>query len=336
VHICTHWTWPGREGQPIYTKVYSNCDEVELFLNGKSMGRKTMPKLTSAVWEIPYKAGVLLAKGYKNGKAAVIDKVETSGNAVGITIEKHLYANEVTGGKSAVVNISIIDAKNRVVPLASNNLVFEVNGPGKIIAVGNGDPSSHDPETVTETIKTEKITGASMAFVTSEALAVKNMADLSWQHFQQTNVVNKPASDTLIAVKASFNLPFLNANDVYTYFAKNIASRQSVYVNGTLIGKNTGADNSPTQYTLPQGILKQGDNKVLIIGQPFIRRNSWEEINTYPGIIQVVAPAPQWRRKAFNGLAQVLLLLDGDKQGNIELKVSADGLPAANVELMGK
>lgn len=333
VHIGTHWNWPGREGQKIYTKVYSNCAEVELFLNGKSLGKKKLPQLSSAVWEIPYKKGVLAAKAYKNGKLAAIDKVETTGDPALITMQQKVYTSNITGGRSAVVNIQLRDAKNRVAPLAANQLSFDVSGPAKIIGVANGDPSSHDPEVFTETVRTFPLGKPVMAFVTDETQAVQHMETLNWQPFRQTRAVNKPVSDTLIMIKTEFDFAKTDSNSTLTYFSKNIAVNQSVYLNGQPIGKNKGDNETMNQYVLNRALLKQGINTLLIIGKPFIRKTVWQEIYTDPGIIGEHKPAPQWQRKTFNGLAQAILLMDGDKPGKVTVKAAADGLKTAEIEI---
>jgi beta-galactosidase len=335
VHIGTHWNWPGREGQNIYTKVYSNCDEVELFLNGKSMGRKAIPHLSGVVWEIPYKKGVLLAKGYKNGKLTAADKVETTGTASAITMQQMVYTGTITGSRSAIVNIQLRDNKNRVDPLAMNQLSFEVTGPAKIIGVANGDPSSHDPEVFTETIRTDPLSRPRMTFATYENQAVQAADTYSWRPFQQTRVVNKPESDTLVVAKTDFDLSNVDEHTSYTYFPKNISSHQSVYLNGKLIGKNEGTNDAMNQYELDHALLKAGKNVLLIIGKPFVRKSPWEEMNTDPGIIQERQAIQQWQRKTFNGMAQVILLIE-DKPGNITVKAAGDGLKPGIIRVDNK
>lgn len=332
VHIGTHWNWPGREGKPVYTKVYSNCEEVELFLDGKSLGRKAIPRLSTAVWEIPYREGTLSAKGYKGKKVVATDKVETAGIAAIIEMEPQVYTSSMTGGRSAIVNIRLLDQRGLVVPLSMNNLSFKLTGPAKIIGVGNGDPSSHDPEVFTETIHALPLGKASMAFVTDAEKAINNPGRLAWHPFAQSRIVNKPASDTLIAIKTSFLLREIQENAIYTYFAKNIATAQAVYLNGKLIGKNAGDNEAMNQYVLDHSLLKAGDNILVIIGKPFIRKNTWEDISTDPGIIQELQAAPQWERKAFNGLAQVILSLD-DQPGKITLQADSEGLKTALINI---
>ncbi len=146
LHLFPHWNWPGREGQPIQVWVHSNCDEVELFLNGASLGRKSMPRLSHLEWKVNYAPGILLARGWENGKLILEDKRETTGAAARIKLIPDRAGIRADAEDVAVVSASILDSQNRVVPIADNEITFEIYGPGKIIGVGNGDPSSHEAD----------------------------------------------------------------------------------------------------------------------------------------------------------------------------------------------
>ncbi len=147
LHILPHWNWPGKEGQEIDVWCYSNCDAVELFLNGQSLGRKVMPRLGYLSWMVPYAPGTLLAKGYKRGKLIAEKRVETTGApaALHLTSDRTLIAAD--GKDVSVITVAVLDAQGRVVPVAGNEVRFALSGPGKIIGVGNGDPSCHEPDT---------------------------------------------------------------------------------------------------------------------------------------------------------------------------------------------
>ena len=146
VHIFPHWNWPGKEGKPIKIYAYTNCEEVELFLNGKSIGRKKSIPFTKLDWDLVYKPGKLEAQGYNKGKPAAKDIVETTGESSQITLNSIGSTLKADGCDVAVIKIAIRDAKGRVVPTANNLVRFSVEGPGRIIGTGNGDPSCHDPE----------------------------------------------------------------------------------------------------------------------------------------------------------------------------------------------
>jgi beta-galactosidase len=145
LHISPHWNWPEKTGKPIDVWVNSNADEVELFLNGKSLGKKNMLRNSHLQWDVNYEAGTLEAIGYKKGKK-LTSKVETTGNAYNVTLSPDKTILTADGKDATVINISIIDEKGREVPIADNMVKFYISGDAKIIGVGNGDPSSHEPD----------------------------------------------------------------------------------------------------------------------------------------------------------------------------------------------
>jgi beta-galactosidase len=145
LHISPHWNWPEKIGKPIDVWVNSNADEVELFLNGKSLGKKTMPRNSHLQWDVNYEPGTLEAIGYKKGKK-LTSKVETTGNAYNVTLSPDKTILKADGKDATVINISITDDKGREVPIADNMVKFYISGDAKIIGVGNGDPSSHEPD----------------------------------------------------------------------------------------------------------------------------------------------------------------------------------------------
>jgi beta-galactosidase len=146
LHLLPHWNWPGREGQEIDVWCYSNCDEVELFLNDRSLGRKAMPRLGYLSWMVPYEPGALLAKGYMRGKVIAEKRVETTGAPAALQMTPDRAVIVADGKDVSVITVSVLDAQGRFVPVAGNEVRFALSGPGKIIGVGNGDPSCHEPD----------------------------------------------------------------------------------------------------------------------------------------------------------------------------------------------
>lgn len=138
VHILPHWTWPGREGEVMPVFVYTNGDEVELFLNGVSLGRK--PKLGYRIrWDdVVYRSGTLKAVAYKNGEVWGGEEVRTAGKARRIELKA-----DYVGEDLVYVIATIVDSKGTVVPQASNLITFSTMGPARIIATDAGDPTSH-------------------------------------------------------------------------------------------------------------------------------------------------------------------------------------------------
>ena len=145
LHISPHWNWPDKIGKPIDVWVNSNAEQVELFLNGKSLGQKTMERNSHLQWNVLYEPGILEAIGYKNGKK-ITAKVETTENASQVVISSDKTILNADGKDVTVINISITDEKGREVPTANNMISFTITENARIIGVGNGDPSSHEPD----------------------------------------------------------------------------------------------------------------------------------------------------------------------------------------------
>ena len=145
LHISPHWNWKGREGQPLDVWVNSNADNVELFLNGKSLGKKVMPRNSHLQWSVPYEAGTLEAVAFKNGRR-ITAKVETTGAPYKVVISPSKTMMLADGKDALVMNISLVDRQGKEVPDANNLIQFKIKGDAKIIGIGNGDPSSHEPD----------------------------------------------------------------------------------------------------------------------------------------------------------------------------------------------
>ena len=145
VHILPHWNWKGKEGQPIDVWVYSNADKVELLLNDKSLGIKEMPRNGHLQWSVNYEPGELKAVAYKKDRSFSAVR-KTSGKAAGTLVTAYKTTMIADGKDATVINITAVDNRNREVPDADNLLHFSVKGDARIIGVGNGDPSSHEPD----------------------------------------------------------------------------------------------------------------------------------------------------------------------------------------------
>jgi len=157
LHIFPHWNWKGEEGKPISVWAYSNCDEVELFLNKMSLGKQAVPKNSHIEWVVTYQPGVLLAQGYKNGKKTLLQKVETTDEPASVQLSADRTTINSDGKDVSVVTVVVKDKKGRVVPVAMNEVSFTLEGPGNIIGVGNGDPASHEPDRFIASAKSVKI-----------------------------------------------------------------------------------------------------------------------------------------------------------------------------------
>jgi beta-galactosidase len=167
LHIFPHWNWKGKEGQIIPVSCYTNCDTVELFVNGRSIGVKgyEFPRLGMELrwgnlpdrakvlrttadlhlsWDVPYEPGSLKALGTKDGKLVSTVEIPTTGEpaAIALSADREVIAAHDRDVVHFVVQI--LDDKGNVVPNANNEITFQVEGEGKLIGVDNGDPASHE------------------------------------------------------------------------------------------------------------------------------------------------------------------------------------------------
>ncbi|MGQ1785318.1 MULTISPECIES: glycoside hydrolase family 2 TIM barrel-domain containing protein [unclassified Saccharicrinis] len=140
VHIFPHWNWEGKEGVEIPVVAYSNCESVELFLNGKSLGEKEMGDNMDLVWLVPYQPGILMAKGKSNGEISCEMEIETAGKPA--KIEMLVDNSTIKANRTDVVHleVNVVDVQNRFVPDASNKISFNIEGDATILGIDNGDP----------------------------------------------------------------------------------------------------------------------------------------------------------------------------------------------------
>ena len=147
LHIFPHWNWNGKVGDTINVWANTNCVSVELFLNGKSLGKKAVSKNSHLEWKVVYQPGVLEARGIKDGKE-IIEKIETTGKTFTVELTPDRKLINADGEDVSIVNVISLDEQGREVADANESLVFEIKGNGKIIGVGNGDPSSHEMDKI--------------------------------------------------------------------------------------------------------------------------------------------------------------------------------------------
>jgi beta-galactosidase len=164
VHVLPHWNWAGREGQSIPVMAYSNADEVELFVNGVSQGKKKargeeweMPVGRNVsqdgkfktpyrlVWQVPYAAGALKAVAYKQGKQVAVDEVRTAGAPARIKLVPDRAAIRADGDDLSFITVRVEDKDGNLCPGAENLVKFDASGAGTIQAVDNGSAASVEP-----------------------------------------------------------------------------------------------------------------------------------------------------------------------------------------------
>ncbi|GAA4230321.1 beta-galactosidase GalB [Postechiella marina] len=145
VHIFPHWNLDGMEGKEVTVYAYTNGDEVELFQDGKSLGKQknNLNDVEYQQWQVVYKPGELKAISYKNGKQIAEDVVKTAGKPAKIDVFVRRKTLKADGEDLSYIECTILDKDGNVVPKADNLIQFKVEGEAKIIGVGNGDNFSH-------------------------------------------------------------------------------------------------------------------------------------------------------------------------------------------------
>ncbi|MES2276392.1 MAG: sugar-binding domain-containing protein [Bacteroidota bacterium] len=162
LHLFPHWDWAGREGQVMPVVAYTNCDTVELFVNGKSYGMKMQefPRQGNSggwnryaktpvaantadlhlTWDVVYEPGIIKAVGRKNGKEVIIDEIHTTGKPASLRISADTAQINTDGANNiALINVDVLDEKGNVVSAADNLINFKIQGSGKLIGVDNGN-----------------------------------------------------------------------------------------------------------------------------------------------------------------------------------------------------
>ena len=176
VHIVPmNWTsWTAGQSVPVW--VYSNADSVELFLNGTSLGSKTVDAKASdqnsahLAWSVPFASGTLLAKATKGGTVAATDQVQTAGSAAGLALKADRSSIASDGLDLAYVEVDVVDSTGVTVPQASDEISFSVTGAGTLVGVDNGNSISHDSYKGTQMAA---FSGKAMAIVRSTTTAGK-------------------------------------------------------------------------------------------------------------------------------------------------------------------
>lgn len=146
-HILPHWTWPERAGQVTPVHVFTSGDEGELWLNGKSLGRRKKGRYEYRLrWdEVVYTPGTLKVVAYRNGKKWATASMKTAGKAATLTLEPDRSKLLANGWDLSFVTVSVVDSLGSTVPRAGDRVHFQIDGPGEIVATDNGDPTSFEP-----------------------------------------------------------------------------------------------------------------------------------------------------------------------------------------------
>ncbi len=337
LHLLPHWNWPGKEGQNIDVWCFSNWDQVELLLNGRSLGRKTMPRNSHLQWTVPYTPGTLMARGYQDGKVMAEEKVETTGAPAAIILSPDRTTINPDGEDLSIITVAVTDAQGRVVPVANNLVRFEISGDGKIIGVGNGDPSSHEPDVYLNyspdtdiALSDWRLKG--IADTKNRLEAGENVSDADWDRVDVDADSGPLRENTSAVFRTHFNLTNedVPAGDLMLRFGR-IDDDGWVYVNGELVGESHDWRASPA-FDIRK-FVHAGQNSIAVVVH---NRDGDGGINDGVSLtIPSRAIKPHWKRSVFNGFAQVIVQ-SGTDPGEIRLAASADGLAASTAVIQVK
>ena len=339
LHLLPHWNWPGREGQEIVVNALSNCDEVELFLNGQSLGKQAMARDSKLSWKVKYAPGVLSAKGFKAGQVVAEEKVETTGAAVAVQLLPDRPVIDANGEDASIITVAVADEQGRVVPVANNLISFSLEGPGRILGVGNGNPSCHEPDTFvpTTTSRSISINGWHMkkdidpnAATIPEA--AESVDDSTWEAVD-VNADNGPLAPherAIFRVRFNVTAEDLAAPAVELWFGK-IDGSGNVFINGQKIG-STGDSRAPSIYDV-KALLHVGENSVAVA-----IANYGLTAGLSKGValrLQEKGAPVAWSRSVFNGLAQIIVQ-SSKEAGELKLTAQAEGLKSVTIPIQSK
>jgi beta-galactosidase len=169
LHLFPHWNWNGMEGQEIRICCFSNLEEVELLLNGRSLGRKPIKRNSHQQWTVPYEPGAVEARGYRGGAVVLTDRRETTSAPSQLAMRADRQTIAANGEDVVGVVVEVQDSSRQFVPTSINEIHFYLDGPGEIVGVGNGDPSCResDKPITAEYAKRSAFNGLCMLFVKS-------------------------------------------------------------------------------------------------------------------------------------------------------------------------
>lgn len=185
LHIFPHWNW--KEGQTVDIWAYfNNADEVELFLNGLSLGKKAKEKdVYHVFWRVPFQKGTLKAVSYKDGKEVLTREVKTTGDPISIRLTADRQTIKADGKDLSFITVEALDAEGNPVPVADNLINFTIEGDGFIAGTDNGDPT--DPNSLKKPSR-KLFSGKALAVVQSHKKAGKIILKATSSNLKQASI----------------------------------------------------------------------------------------------------------------------------------------------------
>jgi len=349
LHIFPPWNWAGREGQEINVFCHCNCEEVELFLNGQSQGRKTVKTNSVLSWPVKYAPGALLARAYTNGKEILTNQVETTGEPAALQLTPHKSAIQADGADLAIIAVQANDAQGRGAPTASSEVAFAITGPGKIIGVGNGDPSSHEADTYVGKSAAAAVTWRMLAInsVENRPEVAADFDDSAWQTGlgapggrgggrRGAPAAAPPATNVY---RGSFELTDTKDTTV-SLLLRDLGEQQWIYLNGQPVALNVDRNDAGHQFDFAPAALRSGRNVIAIVATPLAGGGRGRGGQAGPGrgspaVVKMVTAAGSWKRSLFNGLAEVIVQSTG-QPGEITLTATSGNLAPAVLKVQAQ
>ena len=327
--LVPHWNWAGKEGQPIRVMAVTNADRVELSLNGSLIEEKPVTKFDMVQWSVPYKPGRLEAVAKKDGKEVARFAVETTGKPAVVRLTPDRTTIGADGADVAVFTVAALDSEGRVVPTAQNKINFELQGAGRIIGVGNGDPTCHEPDTFVPTARVIPFgqwRWRPTAFSPDAQEATPELADdfddSAWQQLGSKQMPMTENSTAVFRTRATLTQEDLAAGEIYACFG-TIDDHGWIAINGHRVGESRFAQAPVIDISKH---VRVGENVIAVAVKN----------EPGPGGVQadgklVVWTRPKgWSRSLFNGLAQVIVQ-STQEPGKFTLTARGDGLAPGTV-----
>ncbi|HVU27177.1 MAG TPA: glycoside hydrolase family 2 TIM barrel-domain containing protein [Verrucomicrobiae bacterium] len=337
LHLLPHWNWPGKEGQEIRVDALSNCKAVELFLNGASLGKRMMQKDSKLTWQVKYAPGTLSAKGFDDaGNVIAQTKVETTGEPTQVQLTPDRKTINADGEDVSVFTVAALDAQGRVVPVAANKINFNLSGAGKILGVGNGDPSCHEPDTFVMESPVKVIPFNDWRWHLTDDVKNPNLAafkadfaDSGWDTASSEGEASQLAQNLAGIFRQHIHLSAedLASSAIEIQFGR-IDDLGWIYVNGQRVGESRDWSASPA-FEIKK-FLREGDN-VVAVGVQNVASGGGIGLGVY---LQIAGQPIElkWSRSLFNGLAEIIVQSTKDA-GEIQLTAGADGLKPATATI---
>jgi beta-galactosidase len=300
------------------------------------LGGKTMEPNGHLEWAVNYAPGTLEAIGHKKGEKTAVDIVKTTGESSAIMLSANKQVIKGNKEDLAIITVQVDDKNNLAVPTAANEITFSIEGPAKIIGVGNGDNTSLEPDRYFEKISIvgiEELMEKTVAGLHNNEEIAADYNDSKWSKaFKDERDEKFGQTVKALVYRGSFYLPDNESDAAVTFYYNSLGKMQSVYINGKELGHNFEQNRKGNEFKLDKTLIHPGKNTIAIVATPLTKKHSWDNINSDPGLVQLVYPAAQWKRKLFNGLAQVIVQSTGGS-GQIVLTATASDVKKGEIKV---